>query len=302
MQTLRQIRRMLQEERLTPRKRLGQSFLIDNNLLEKLLELAELRGDETVLEVGPGTGALTEALLERAGRVVAVEIDRGFCRLLRRRLGGREGLVLIEGDVLSSKHAIAEEVLSSVGGSGHLVSNLPYNIATPLVAECLKVSWSSLARRGAPGCRFDRLTFTVQREVAERLTATSGRAYGPISVIVSLLGRVRTGPAVPPEAFWPRPKVLSCMMRIDFDETAAGDLKDLDTLSAALSAAFAQRRKQIGSVAKRKDCPFRRGDFEAALQAAGVDPTQRAETVEPRKFLCLANTLAEAAANRPSRT
>ena len=285
-----QIRRMLAEAGLTPRRRLGQCFLVDGNLLASLLDLADLRGGETVLEVGAGTGSLTEELLVRAGRVVAVEIDRGLGELLARRLGHSQALTLIRGDCLAGKHALAPPVLAALGPRAHLVANLPYSIASPLVAECLWGSWR--AGRGEPACRFDRLTFTVQREVADRLAASpGGSAYGPLSVIVAVLGRLQAGANVPATAFWPRPKVSGRILRIDFDAAAAGRLDDAGTLSALLAAAFGQRRKQIGSLRRRHDVPWTPEALAAAFDRAGIDPGQRPQTVTPGQFLALANAL-----------
>lgn len=294
MQKLREIREILAEAGLWAHRRLGQCFLIDQNLLGKLLELAALSGDQTVLEVGPGTGSLTEELLSRARRVVAVEIDGGLLKLLRRRLGQREKLVLIGGDVMAGKNEIAPGVLAALGRRADLVANLPYNVATPLLAECLLGSWRALAApRGAASCRFDGLTFTVQREVADKLAAAPGSgSYGPVSVLTSLLGRSTLGPRVPPEAFWPRPAVASRMMRIDFDSAAASRLAQGEVLTAVLRTLFGNRRKQIGSIVKREPDAFGAGALAAGLEAAGIDPVCRAEQVPPQKFLALANALA----------
>jgi len=290
MQTLHEIRRLLSQAGLAPRKQFGQCFLIDGNLMRKLLELAEVPPGRTVLEVGPGTGSLTEALLERPGRTVAVEIDHGLAALLRRRLGGRENLSLIEGDVLAGKHALSDDVLAALGGEAHLVANLPYSVATPIVSECLLSSRRSLEGRGV---RFDRLTFMVQAEVADRMHAEPGSdSYGAVSVLVALLGRVTMGPAVPAGAFWPRPKVASRMVRIDFDEPAAAQLRSAAVLVRALALAFGQRRKQIHSVAKRRGAAFTPDLFAEALAAAGIDPALRAEQVAPAQFRALANVLA----------
>lgn len=291
MQTLSEIRRLLDERGLAPQKRHGQNFLVDKNLLAKLLELAELAGGETVLEVGPGTGTLTEELLARASKVVAVEIDPGLADLLRDRLGARPNFTLLCQDVLSGKHEIDPRVLAAVGERGVLVANLPYSIATPLLAECLLSSWHALhGKMGA--CRFDRLTFTVQREVADRLSAAAGEdAYGPVSVLAALLGRITLGPVVPPGAFWPAPGVHSRMLRIDFEEDKARCIQDVAILTGVVALAFSQRRKQIGSIGKRGGDRFPAEDVSSALQLAGVEPTVRPEQVPPEKFLALANAL-----------
>jgi 16S rRNA (adenine1518-N6/adenine1519-N6)-dimethyltransferase len=185
-----------------------------------------------------------------------------------------------------------------MGGTGQLVSNLPYSIATPLVAQCLLHSWRAVcgpaprATEKQSG-RFDSLTFTVQREVADRMAAPSGQeAYGPISVLVALLGRVTAGPNVPAESFWPRPKVASRILRIDFDPAAAGAVANADGLAGLLHLAFNQRRKQIGSMVRREGLPYGAEDVRAALEAAGIDPTVRCERVTPGQYLAMANTLA----------
>ncbi|MFB3893813.1 MAG: rRNA adenine dimethyltransferase family protein [Phycisphaerae bacterium] len=335
VQTLTQIRELLSKAGLTPNKAFGQSFLIDQNLMGKLLELAELTGDQTVLEVGPGTGSLTEELLARCRKVVAVEIDRGLAGLLAGRFAAYSNFRLVQGDVLASKRTIAPAVIKELGAQANLVSNLPYNIATPLVVECLIDSWRSKAGSGntdytdsedsdegesrmgrqdtgsqpsshnpdnpcnpcSPSpviglCRFNRLTFTVQREVADRLKAEPGSgAYGPVSIIVALLGKAVLGPPVPPTAFWPRPNVASRIVRIDFDPVAARALADVDVLGQFLSAAFAQRRKQIGSLTHRKGLPFAQDSLTAALRDARIDPGLRAQDITPHAFLAATNSL-----------
>lgn len=293
MQTLEEIRELLDAAGLSPHRRFGQNFLFDHNLMRKVVELAELTGDETVLEVGPGTGSLTEELLGPADRVVAVEIDRGLCRLLRRRFAGEAKLALLCRDVLSGKHSLAPEVVEALGGRAVLAANLPYSIATPLVATCLADSWRADVGGESGVCRFDRLTFTVQEEVAERLTAGAGsKAYGPVSVLVSLLGRVRLGPRIPPDAFWPKPQVYSRIVRMDFDAECARSVADINVLRRAVAMAFNQRRKQIRSVAKRKNAAFDENAFAEAVGEAGVDPAARAEEIPPESFATLANHLA----------
>lgn len=292
MQTLQEIRGLLEAFGLAPQKRFGQNFLIDQNLMLKLLELAEVDSSQIVLEVGPGTGSLTEELLSRAGKVVAVEIDSGMHRLLAERLRDRANLALLHLDILVGKHAMAPEAVSALGGGANLVSNLPYNVATPLVAQCLVSSWQA-AKGISRSVRFDRLTFTVQQEVADRMVAPHGSwEYGPVSVIVALLGRTQFGPVVPNTSFWPKPQVTSRIVRIDFLPERAAELEDIWALKALVATAFGQRRKQIGSVIHRKNAAFGEEDFARALDAAGIARTVRAEEVAPEQFRAAANALA----------
>ena len=291
MQTLSEIRELLAAAGVRPRKRMGQCFLIDGNLIRKLLELAELSGGETVLEVGAGTGSLTEELLSRAARVVAVEIDSALAGVVRQRLGASDRLTVLNCDVLAGKRALSPAVVAELpAGEVHLVANLPYGCAVPVVVNCLLHSWRAV-RCGESS--FARLTFTVQRELGKRLTApVGGDHYGPVAVISALLARATPGRTVPASAFWPRPKVSSRMLRLDFDAAAAELLDEARTLSDVLAATFGQRRKKIAAAARRRDLPFDAGAFLAALDAAGIDRDARPEQVPPPAFRELANALA----------
>jgi 16S rRNA (adenine1518-N6/adenine1519-N6)-dimethyltransferase len=176
-------------------------------------------------------------------------------------------------------------MLAAVGETAHLVSNLPYNVAVPIVAECLASSWAAAhGEAGTP--RFQRLTFTVQKEVADRLTAAAGSGdYGPVSVLVALLGKSTAGPILPASAFWPKPKVASRIVRIDFDAAAADGLADLATLRGIVQLSFGQRRKKLGTILRHQaDGPA----LLAAATAAGVDLDARAERIEPRQFAAMA--------------
>jgi len=291
MLTVSQMRKILDEAGLAPRQRFGQCFLIDRNLMQRLIDTAELGAGDTVLEVGPATGSLTEDLLARAGRVVAVEIDKGLARVLTNRLGSEVKLTIITGDVLAGKHAIAPRVLAALGPQAKLVSNLPYNIATPLIVECLVSSWR--AQHGQVGCcRFDRLVFTVQKEVADRIAAQpNGSQYGQVSVLVSMLGGVSAGPVVPPSAFWPVPKVHSQIVRIDFNSASADRLPDLPALQELLALAFSQRRKQIGSIFRKARGRFHPQVMAEALASAGVPTQHRPQQITPDQFAAMASFL-----------
>ena len=300
MQTQNEIRRLVQDSGIRLRKSLGHNFLIDRNLMNKLLETAALAGSETVLEVGAATGSLTEELLDRSARVVAVEIHGGLLAILQDRLGASENLTLIYGDVMAGKHAISPEVLAAVGPRAHMVANLPYSIGTPLVAECLlqscraaKTGAGGEAAGGAQAASFDRLTFTIQQEVADRLAAEpGGSSYGPVSVILSLLGRLTAGWAVPASAFWPRPKINSRIVRIDFDPAKAAALADAAMLQRFLAAAFRHRRKQIGSLLRLNETPWPAPVLADAIAAAGIDLEKRPQAIVPEQYLTCANVLA----------
>lgn len=266
MQTLSQIKALLAEAGLSPRKQFGQNFLIDHNHLRALIDAAHLAPGETVLEVGPGTGTLTEELLARGCRVVAAEIDRGLSRLLQERLGANPAFELVEGDCLDRKSEVAPALLAALGsGPFRLIANLPYACATPLMLTLLLHH---------PGCRG--MWVTVQREVAQRLEARPGDdAYGAISVIAGVLADVRRLATLPGGCFWPPPNVTSTMIQVIRRPTPLSN--DPDALAQVVRLAFAQRRKQL-SAAFGTDFPW----------PEGILGTQRAEELAPEQFAALA--------------
>ncbi len=295
-QTLTEIRDMLERAGLQPQKRLGQNFMVDKNLLAAVVALAEVGDGDGVLEIGPGTGTLTEALLAAGATVLAVELDKGLAALLRQRLTGRERFRLLACDVLAGKHRIEPRVLAAMrdlpGDSVHLVSNVPYNIAVPVVCEFL-LSAVAAERGQAGGVPLKAMTMTVQREVAERLSAGPGSgSYGPASVLVALLGQVHLGKLVPASAFWPRPKVASRMLRIDVRPPSPETVPDTGPLTAVVQWAFTHRRKKIGSPTRRRALPFEYRALGPALAAAGIDPAARPDRIDPARFARLAAELA----------
>jgi 16S rRNA (adenine1518-N6/adenine1519-N6)-dimethyltransferase len=203
-QTKQQIQSHLAAIGTQPRHRFGQNFMIDQNLVRLIADAAAVDASDTVIEVGPGTGTLTEELLSRAGRVIAVEIDRDLAGHLRSHFGDRQNFTLIEGDALDGKHAINPELKQQIAGvaSAKLVANLPYNIASPLIIDLLIEG-------------VQQLVFTVQKEVADRLKGSpDSDDYGPLTVMVQMLSAVEVLRTLPPQAFWPPPKIDSSLVRL----------------------------------------------------------------------------------------
>lgn len=265
MQTLTEIRAILDERGLTPKHRLGQNFLIDHNLIARLVDTSGVRAGDLVLEVGPGTGTMTEELLVRGCEVVACELDAEMAAILRDRLGDARGFTLIEGDCLASKHEVSPAIMGELGGRAFkLVANLPYGAATPLMLALLT---------DVPACRGQFVT--IQREVADRLLAPPGsKVYGVISVVAQLFAEVELVARLPRECFWPRPEVSSAMVSVVPRESAA-DL-DRGALARFCQRLLGQRRKQIGSVLRA-----------AGALPDGFDARRRAETLTPEEFLDL---------------
>jgi 16S rRNA (adenine1518-N6/adenine1519-N6)-dimethyltransferase len=276
-QTKSEIRSLLAGAGLAPRHRYGQNFLIDLNLMRKLVAAAEVHAEDVILEVGPGTGSLTEILLDHGARVVAVEIDRGLQALLRDRLGEHKRLTLVQADVLASKHEINPLVLKLVigkepgpSGARKLVANLPYQVATPLMLELLHTT--------PP---FERLTCTVQKEVGQRLAAEPRSPdYGPISVIAQTLAEIELIAILPPSAFWPRPKVESLMLTLRPRPREQIDVTDVADFVSFVQRGFAQRRKMLRRAVRDWDLL----DALAVFHRAGVNPDARPEELAPHSW------------------
>ncbi len=285
-QTRRQIRALLAGAGLRPLKRYGQNFLIDGNLISRLVEAAGVTDRDVVLEVGVGTGSLTEMLLERAGHVVGVEIDRGLHALVAGLLGHHPRLSLLHRDVLVSKHRLAAEVLEELqrrrdelGGRIMLVANLPYQVATPLIVDLL-----------LDHADVGPLCFTVQAEVADRFTAEpGGRDYGPIAVYARLLTVVRRIARLGPESFWPAPRVDSAMLRMERHPGGRPPEEVLQALVRLVQGCFGQRRKQMRTVLQR----LLGKEALARLESAGMlDMSARPERIGVEGWLALARWVA----------
>ncbi len=273
MLTKREMQGLLESRGLAPKKSLGQNFLVDQNLLRKLLDASGAGEGDVVLEVGPGAGVLTRALLDRGCRVVAVELDAGLADLIRETIDdGR--LTLVEGDCLprgelngAAQSALA---LAAEGGSWRMVANLPYGAASPLLVDLF-------VRR--PAC--EAVHVTVQKEVAERIFAKPGtKAYGSLGVICQAMAEGEMIAEAPGSCFWPAPTVTSAMISLRRrSEPLTDDPERLEVFARSL---FMKRRKQLGSILGR-----------AAVEEAGVDPTARPERLGPRELAGLERRLRE---------
>ena len=254
------------------KKELGQHFLVDENLLGVIGRLAELEPQDVVLEIGPGLGVLTTYLADLVARVHAIELDRSLEQPLAGRLGNRQNVDLQFGDALRLDLAALDPPPTK------LVSNLPYNIATPLVAES-----------------FDRLPSVelwcvmVQREVAERFFAEpSTKAYGAVSVLVQLTAE-RTGfHSVSRSVFRPRPNVDSAL--VAFRRRPGANVEELARVKEIVTGAFAHRRKRLANSLELAGVATRT-EAEAALAMIGRDAKARAEELTPREFVTLADAL-----------
>lgn len=253
-----------------PKKALGQHFLVDENLLGVIGRLAELKPDDVVLEIGPGTGILTRYLAERVAAVHAVELDRSLEEGLRAALEGTSNVHLVFGDAVTFDYASLDPAPEK------LVANLPYNVATPIVVE----SFDRIPS-------LERWVVMVQREVADRFFASARtKAYGAVSVLVQLQARKVGFHRVPPTAFRPRPRVESAICAF---ERIPGP--SLEVVRPVVEAAFAHRRKTLANSVSHAGLAAR-DDVGEALAAIGKSSTVRAEELTPDEFVGLAQALA----------
>lgn len=253
--------------RLPPvRKSLGQHFLNDPRILQRIVDALELRGDETVVEIGPGRGSLTELLASRARRLVLIEYDRALAALLRDKYASKPAVTVVERDV-------REVSLGDVGGDEYsLVGNVPYYITTPILFQALERP------------RAQRAVFLVQREVAERIVAPAGdREYGALSVNVQALAHAELLFRVAPGSFQPPPKVDSAVVRITPRADPAVSPRDEAPYRRFVQAAFGMRRKQLRRIV-REIGGLSVEAANAALEAAGIDGAARPETLSAVDF------------------
>jgi 16S rRNA (adenine1518-N6/adenine1519-N6)-dimethyltransferase len=263
------------------RRRDGQNFLIESKLADAIVSDAGVTSRDSVVEIGPGAGALTIPLLHRAGRVTSVEIDRGLVELLRPEFGPDPRLRLVHGDALDGPEGLHPDIVNELDGARAegferviVVANLPYSVGTEVVIRLL-------TRERPP----DAITVMLQAEVVGRIVAKPRtEAYGPLAVLVALTSRVRTTRRIGPRAFFPQPEVDSVVVRIDPDpaKRAAGDVRGAVDLARK---AFLQRRKKLLRALEGVAS-------EEAIVRAGIDPAARAETVSPADWLRLAASCA----------
>jgi 16S rRNA (adenine1518-N6/adenine1519-N6)-dimethyltransferase len=259
-------------------KRLGQHLLVDPTYLRKVAESADLSSVDLVLEIGPGTGNLTEFLVRSARKVLAVELDRRLYPALKSRFA--DHFQLFEGDILD-RGRFNPAVADLLPENWALVANLPYNVASPVMIEALFLPNSP---------KF--LCVTIQKEVARRLAAEpGGKTYGALSVLVQALADVKIVAYVPPGAFLPPPKVESAVVKMTWNPQRAGTIKDLGFFRDLVSRLFQHRRKTVRSGWLKMLPQDRQPQATRALANLHIDPIRRPETLTIDEFIALANGL-----------
>jgi 16S rRNA (adenine1518-N6/adenine1519-N6)-dimethyltransferase len=271
-----EVRTALRQSAFRPRKSLGQNFLIHEQVIESIVRMLDLTSSDQVVEIGPGLGFLTRHLLERAGRVWAVEVDDVLVERLRHTGAADQAkLELIHGDILKVPLV---EILPQT--KLKLAGNLPYSISTPVLFRVL--SWRE---------HFSTLVLMVQKEVADRIASAPGtKDYGTLSIWCQVHGRVTEKLSVSPEAFYPRPKVRSTVLKIELFDAPLVAAADLPTLRELVRATFGQRRKTLSNnlTAWLK---HERAEIDRFLWSCDIDPKRRGETLSVDEFIQLAGRL-----------
>lgn len=291
MQTKQQILELLSSAQVQPNKRLGQHFLIDLNLMRLLVETAQITGDDIILEVGCGTGSLTQALAERAGCVIAVELDDAIAKIAKGELCEAKNVEIITADILAKKSiisgAVADALRHSRGkytGRILLVANLPYSVASVVMLN--------LVTGDMPA---DGMYVTVQKEVAERMTAAAGsKDYGTLSIFLGAAGEVKIERILKPSVFWPQPRVDSAMVSFVRKAEKVSRVKSMEVLREVVNLFMGHRRKMLKSCTKLAAGKLAGVDnWSEIFQRCRIDQHNRPERLKVSDYVAVANLCSE---------
>ena len=271
------IRKELAEYGLFPKKRLGQHFLIDSNILDQVIRTARVEKEDVVIEVGPGLGEMTLALARLAKQVIAVEIDPQLVEILKKKLAGCPNVEVVRSDVLKVDF---NYFFKKGGRPVKVVANLPYQISTPLLFRFIESKEA-----------FSTFTLMLQREVAERMAASpGGKEYGTLSVLLQMFLDLSVRFFIPASAFFPSPKVESAVVHMIWKEKPMVDAGDEEWFKSVVRASFSHRRKTLMNALKHSELSLPDSP-ESRVENAGIDPRRRPETLTLQEFVRLAEAL-----------
>jgi 16S rRNA (adenine1518-N6/adenine1519-N6)-dimethyltransferase len=271
------IKRELSEYGLIPRKRWGQHFLVDRNILNKVVRAAGLEKGDAVLEIGPGLGEMTLALARQVRKVIAVEIDRKLVKILEEKAADFSNIAVIEGDVLKISF---EQLYQRSHQQLKVVTNLPYQISTPLLFRFIE------SRNF-----FSSLTLMLQREVAERMIASpGGKDYGPLSIFMQSVSDLSIRFYIKPCAFFPPPKVESAVIHMVWKKKPIVAPEEEDWFRKVVKGCFSYRRKRLINALRHADL-LPSENLEKRIEKMGIDPQRRPETLTIQEFARLADGL-----------
>ena len=271
------IKKELAEYDLIPRKRWSQHFLVDPNILNKVIRTAQVEKEDVVLEVGPGLGEMTLALARQVKRVIAIEIDLKLVAILNKKMKDYPNVEVVKGDILKVDF---RQFLKREGHPIKVVANLPYQISTPLLFRFIESKEA-----------FSTFTLMLQKEVAERMVAPPGRKeYGPLSIFIQIFLDVSIRFFIKPSAFFPPPKVESAVVHMVWKEKPMIETNDEEWFKRVVRACFGYRRKTLVNALKHSEL-FLPEPVELKMEAIGIDPRRRPETLTIQEFRGLAEAL-----------
>ena len=295
MHTKQQIQRFLESEGVSPNHRRGQNFLIDLNLMQILIDSASLHSNDVVLEVGCGTGSLTEEIAQRAGKVISVEINPVLLKIASKQLEQFDNVEFINTDILESKNTIDSTVKQTLidakdqfSGRFLLVSNLPYSISSPLMINLVT---SDLCA--------DQMFVTVQKEVAHRMTASPGnKEFGTLSIFLSATGEIKTIRTLKPSVFWPQPQVDSAMVSFIRNKQKVDRIHNINIFCKVVNLFMQHRRKMIKACVKFAQPPLDKiHSFNDIFADCAIDPHERPEQLSADEYIAIANLVSEFISN-----
>ena len=271
------VRDLLAFHKIHLKKSLGQNFLVDKQAVERITRMAKLDSDDVVLEIGPGIGHLTHAMLQKVKHVISIEIDQRLFPVLTGLFGDNKKLTLVEADIL--KVNLKKRFEETGIFPNKVVANVPYYITTPILTHLVDSK-----------VNFEKVLFTVQKEVAERYVAPPGnKTYGSISVVIQYWGTAKICGDVAPQCFFPIPKVTSAVLSLDFHKKPIVGVANEDLFYKIIKMAFSQRRKML----KNTLLPLEKEGYnlKAAFETSGIDETLRAEKLSVENFAKLSDAL-----------
>jgi 16S rRNA (adenine1518-N6/adenine1519-N6)-dimethyltransferase len=287
MQTKTEIQKLLASIGAEPNRRLGQNFLIDLNLMHFLLANAHINSNDVVFEVGTGTGSLTGELIQRAARVIAVEYDDNLAKITAGLFAGEKNFKLINADVLENKNTINHEVIESLkeameecSGKLLLVANLPYNVASSVMANLLTGDIVA-----------DTMTVTVQKEVAQRMAAQpASDDYGILSIFMTAMGHCRVLRKLPPSVFWPAPQVDSAIVRFERDKEKIALIHNVELFKQIVNLFMGHRRKMLRACVKYAEGKLAQiHHWDDIFARSFVEPHHRPEELSAIDYVAIAN-------------
>jgi 16S rRNA (adenine1518-N6/adenine1519-N6)-dimethyltransferase len=276
---------IIQHYGIKPRKKLGQSFLLDQNIIKKIAAVARITKEDIVVEIGAGIGVLTESLAQESRKIIAVELDKNLVEVLKEKLAGLDNVEIHSGDILKFDF---NSISTIYGCKVKVIGNVPYNVSSPLIFHLL--SYRSV---------INAFTLMLQKEVVLRLAAQpNNKSYGVPSVLLQMFASVEKIFDVPASCFYPRPKIESAVIRGAFLNKSLMELADEAFFTQLVKASFAQRRKML--INNLKTSPLLVGveeeKIKEVLASAGIDGKRRGETLSVMEFGKLSNLFREAMA------